>query len=75
MVFIVALYVPWCRHLESLPEVRPQLYADNLKCSAARPRVVFESAHFTAQYVRRLAKMFHLVSVFFSALPERFVGP
>ena len=52
MIFIVALYVPWCRHLESLPDVKPQLYADNLKCSAARPRALFESAHFTAQYVR-----------------------
>ena len=41
MVFIVALYVPCCRHLESLPDVRPQLYADNLKCSAARPRAFF----------------------------------
>ena len=28
MVFIVAMYVPWCRHLESLPDVKPQLYAD-----------------------------------------------
>ena len=46
MVFIVALYVPWCRHLESLPDVKPQLYADNLKCSAARQRAIFESAHF-----------------------------
>ena len=52
LVFIVALYVPWCRHLESLPDVKPQLYADNLKCSAARPRALFESAHFTAKYVR-----------------------
>ena len=52
MVFIVALYVPWCRHLESLPDVKPQLYADNLKCSAARPRALFESAYFTARYVR-----------------------
>ena len=34
MIFIVALYVPWCRHLESLPDVKPQLYADNLKCSS-----------------------------------------
>ena len=34
MVFIVALYVPWCRYLESLPDVKPQHYADNLKCSA-----------------------------------------
>ena len=37
MVFIV----PWCRHLESLPDVKPQLYADNLKCSAERPGALF----------------------------------
>ena len=37
MVLIVALYVPWCRHLDALPDVEPQLYADNLKCSAERP--------------------------------------
>ena len=52
MVFIVALYVPWCRRLESLPDIKPQLYADHLKCSAARPRALFESAHVTAKYVR-----------------------
>ena len=52
MVFIVAMYVPWCRHLESMPEVKPQLYADNLKCSAERPGALFVSARFTAQYVR-----------------------
>ena len=52
MVFIVALYVPWCRYLESLPGIKPQLYADNLKCSAFRPRALFESAYFTAKYVR-----------------------
>ena len=44
MVFIVALYVPWCRHLDSLPDVKPQLYAENLKCSAERPGALFESA-------------------------------
>ena len=47
MVFIVAVYVPWCRRLESLPDIKPQLYADNLKCSAARPRALFESAFFS----------------------------
>ena len=56
MVFIMALYVPWCRHLDALPDVRPQLYADNLKGSAARPRAFFESAHFTAQYVRSVGQ-------------------
>ena len=48
MVFIVALYVPWCRHLEALPDVKPQLYAFNLKCSAERPGALFVSARFTA---------------------------
>ena len=52
MVFIVALFVPLCRHLDSLPDVKPQLFADNLKCSAERPRAFFESARFTAQHVR-----------------------
>ena len=52
MVFIVALYVTWCRRLESLPDIKPQLYADNLKCSASCPRALFESAYFTANYVR-----------------------
>ena len=52
MVFIVALYVPWCRHLESLPDIKPQLYADNLMCSTTQPRALFESAYFTAKYVR-----------------------
>ena len=56
MIFIVALCVPWCRHLYSLPDVKPQLYADNLKCSAARPRALFESADCTAQYVRSVGQ-------------------
>ena len=56
MIFIVALYDPWCRHLESLPDVKPQLDADNLKCSAERPRALFESARFTAQYVRSVGQ-------------------
>ena len=56
MVFIVALYVPWCRHLESLPDVKPQLYADNLKCSAERLGALFGPARFTAQYVRSVGQ-------------------
>ena len=38
--------------LEALPDFEPQLYADNLKCSTLRPRALFESACFTAKYVR-----------------------
>ena len=56
MVFIVAPYVPWCRHLDALPDVKPQLYADCLKCSAERPRALFESARLTAQYVRSVGQ-------------------
>ena len=56
MVFIVALYVPWCRHLDALPDVKAQLYADNLKCSAERPCALFEAAWFTAQNVRSVGQ-------------------
>ena len=56
MVFIVALYVPWCHHLDALPDVKPQLYADNLKCSAERPGALFDYARFTAQYVRSVGQ-------------------
>ena len=48
MVFTVALYVPWCRHLESMPDVKLQLYADDLKCSAERPGTLPDSARSTA---------------------------
>ena len=32
MMFIVALYLPWCLVLAEREAVFPQLYADNLKC-------------------------------------------
>ena len=56
VVFVVALYVPWCRHLESMPVDKPQLYADNLKCSADRPGALSDSSRFTAQYVRSVGQ-------------------
>ena len=65
MFFIVALYVPWCRHLDALPDVKPQLYADNLECSAERPLALFGSASFTAQYFRSVGQdVSLLVNVF-----------
>ena len=30
--FIVAPHVPWCRRVQAMPGVKPQLYSDNLKC-------------------------------------------
>ena len=52
----MSFVVPWCRHLEALLDVQPQLYGDNLKCCAERPGALFESARFTAQYVRSVGQ-------------------
>ena len=49
MVFIVALYLRWCRALES---IRPQLYADNLKCVSGSPAALLSAARFTNMYIR-----------------------
>ena len=37
MMFLVALYLPWCKYLAAQEEVEPQLYADNLKCVSRDP--------------------------------------
>ena len=52
MVFIVALYLPWCRHLEAFRGFKPQLYADNLKCVSSNDDDLFEAAWFTNTYIR-----------------------
>ena len=52
MIFIVALYLPWCRALESIPGVRPQLHADNLKCVSGSPASLLSAARFTSMYIR-----------------------
>ena len=52
MMFIVALYLPWCRYLGAQEGVQPQLYADNVKCVSRDPGVLLRAARFTAGYVR-----------------------
>ena len=52
MMFIVALYLPWCRYLAALGRVRPQLYADNLKCVSRDPDLLLNAARFTTGYIR-----------------------
>ena len=52
MVFIVALYLPWCRHLETFRGVKPQLYADNLKCVSGEADDLLEAAKCTNTYIR-----------------------
>ena len=57
MMFIVALYLPWCRYLAAQEGVQPQLYADNLKCVSMDPQVLFRAARFTTGYVRLVGKV------------------
>ena len=52
MMFIVALYLPWCRYLSAQVGVRPQLYGDNLKCLSGNPDLLLHAARFTTGYVR-----------------------
>ena len=52
MMFTVALYVPWSRYLCALGGVRPQFSADNPKCVASDPALLFSAARFTTVYVR-----------------------
>ena len=40
-VFKEALYVPWCRHLDALPDVKPQLYAEYLSLCPSSPALSF----------------------------------
>ena len=52
MMFIVVLYLPWCRHLPAHGRVQLQLYADNLKCVSKDPGLLLIAARFTTGYVR-----------------------
>ena len=52
MIFIVALYLPWCRHLGAQERVEPQLFADKLKCVSRNPAALLRAARFAVGYVR-----------------------
>ncbi len=56
MVFIVALNTPWCRYLESLAGISPQLYADNLKCTSYNVDSVFAAAQYTVSHVHAVGQ-------------------
>ena len=51
MMFMVAFFMPWCRYLEAVPGVSPQLYADNLKCVSSSPWALLSAARFTNLYI------------------------
>ena len=52
MMFLVALYLPWCRYLSAHVGVEPQLHADNLMCLSRDPDLLLSVARFTTGYVR-----------------------
>ena len=54
MMFIVALYLPWCWHWGAQEGVQPQLYADNLKCVSRNPAALLRAARFTVGARSRL---------------------
>ena len=56
MVFIVALYVPWCRYLADQVGVTPQLYADNLKCTCTDEVQLLSAARFTDRYIQAVGQ-------------------
>ena len=56
MMFIVALYLPWCRYLSAQVGVEPQLYADNLECVSRDPDLLLAAARFTTGYVRQVGQ-------------------
>ena len=46
------LVFTWCRYLSAQDGIRPQLYADNLKCLSGCPDLLLHAARFTTGYVR-----------------------
>ena len=52
MVFIVAVYLPRCRKIETFRSVKPQLYADDLKCVSSNDDDLLEAARFTSRSFR-----------------------
>ena len=52
MIFIVALYLPWCRYLGAQCGVSPQGYDDNLKCVSRDLGLLLRAAGLTTGYFR-----------------------
>ena len=72
MVFIVALYLPWCKILESIPGITPQQNADNLECVSGSSAALFSAARFTDLFDRLVGPEAALRSAFFSVLQGSF---
>ena len=67
MVFMVALYVPWCRHLEGLQGATMQLHADNSKCTSHDADDILLATQYTGAYVKVVGRKLVLASLLLSA--------
>ena len=57
MMFIVALYLPWCRYLGAQEGVEAQLYADNFKCVSRYLAALLRAARFTVGSVKLVGQL------------------
>ena len=56
MVFIVALYTPWCRYLGSRAHISSQFYVDNQKCTSFDVDSLLTVAQYTVSFVRAVGQ-------------------
>ena len=73
MVFTVALLLPWCKCLEAIGGIKPQLYADNLKCVSGKSDALLGTARISNQQGKLLLppKVFFSVHVLPSDISRR----
>ena len=74
MVFIVALYLPWCKYLATQEGVQPQLFADRLKCVLRDLVRFFMLLDLRQGMSGWLGRNLLLVSVLMSTLLEQALG-
>ena len=67
IIFIVAFVFHLCRYLDTFRGVRPQLFADNLKCVSSNDDDLLEATKFTNPKFGWLDRPLLLLSVFFLA--------
>ena len=63
MVFIVALYVPWCRYLESLPDVRCQVHCSVCVRSVGQDVSPGKCVLLTSKSVRKAMRLWDISGV------------
>ena len=57
---------PWCRYLENLTGVTPQVYAGNIKCSSYNSEMLLSAAQYAVAYVKAVGQEASLHQVYAS---------